>query len=161
MRAPTSKHRAFACPNAFIVAPLLTVLLCVTPSAFAEAPVDSRSLPDDGRQATGLLPAAGSMSGKSFPASPVDGLGTALDPTGLATLRGGEGVEFDLVENTASANGVVSGNHAENIISGTNSLAGEAFSGAAGINTAIQNSGSNVLIQNATVVNVRFADPGL
>lgn len=91
----------------------------------------------------------------------VDGLGTALDLDGLDGLRGGDGVELDLVENTSRNNGEVVDNHAENILSGSNTLSGDAFSSASGINTAIQNSGSNVLIQNATVVNVQFADPGL
>jgi len=160
MRVPTSKHRASARPGVFAVTPLWVVLLCATPPAAADGPAGPRH-PSAGVQSTVAVPVTEPANGTAFPAAPVDGLGAALDPDGLATLRGGDGVEFDLVENTASANGVVSGNHAENIVSGTNSLAGEAFSGAAGINTAIQNSGSNVLIQNATVVNVRFADPGL
>lgn len=90
----------------------------------------------------------------------VAGLGTAVDPDGLDGMRGGDGVELDLVENTARNTGEVVDNHAENILSGSNTLSGDAFSSASGINTAIQNSGSNVLIQNATVVNVQFADPG-
>lgn len=98
---------------------------------------------------------------ESSMATPVAGLGTALDLDGLDGLRGGDGVELDLVENTSRNNGEVVDNHAENILSGSNTLSGDAFSSASGINTAIQNSGSNVLIQNATVVNVQFADPGL
>ena len=82
----------------------------------------------------------------------VDGFGLAVDPAGLAQLRGG-----DSVENHVDANGVVEGNHAENITSGPNTLAGDAFANANGINTVIQNSGSNVLIQNGMVVNVQFA----
>ena len=70
---------------------------------------------------------------------------------GLAQLRGG-----DSVENQVDANGIVEGNHAENITSGDNTLTGGAFGNATGINTVIQNSGSNVLIQNGMVVNVRF-----
>ncbi|WP_152597954.1 hypothetical protein [Novilysobacter arseniciresistens] len=92
--------------------------------------------------------------------APVTGLGAALGLDRLDRLRGGDGVDLDLVENTARTSGEVADNHAESILSGNNTLSGEAFSGASGINTAIQNSGSNVLIQNATVVNVRFGDPG-
>ena len=50
--------------------------------------------------------------------------------------------------------------HAENVNSGTNTLTGSAFSNASGISTVIQNSGSNVLIQNAMIVNVQFAGSG-
>jgi len=37
---------------------------------------------------------------------------------------------------------------------GTNTISGTAFSGASGIATVIQNSGNQVLIQNATIVDV-------
>ena len=145
-------------------APLLIGSLCVAPAAIA-ADRDRNASPSQADGTRALVASALSVSEGAPVRSPardrIDGLGTAMDPAGLATLRGGESIELDIVENTASANGVVSGNHAENIISGTNTLAGEAFSGANGINTAIQNSGSNVLIQNAMVVNVQFADPGL
>ncbi|MGQ4659311.1 hypothetical protein [Lysobacter sp. F6437] len=81
----------------------------------------------------------------------VEGFGPTVDAAGLARLRGGNSVE-----NHVDSNGVVEGNHAENINSGDNTLAGGAFGNATGINTVIQNSGSNVLIQNGMVVNVQF-----
>lgn len=84
-------------------------------------------------------------------AQQVEGFGPVIGPVGLAQMRGGNSVE-----NQVDANGVVEGNHAENITSGNNTLAGEAFANANGINTIIQNSGSNVLIQNGMVVNVQF-----
>lgn len=111
--------------------------------------------------AAGELSQLGSSASDPPATAPVAGLGTALDPAGLDGLRGGDGVDLDLVENTSRNTGEVVDNHAENILSGNNTMSGDAFSGASGINTAIQNSGSNVLIQNATVVNVQFADPGL
>jgi hypothetical protein len=160
MRAPTSKHRPSARATTAGAAPLMAVLLCASPYASAADPAGPRLLPEPAAP-PGVPAVVQPANATTTTVQPIEGLGPALDADGLATLRGGDGVEFDIIENTASANGVVSGNHAENIISGTNTLAGEAFSGAAGINTAIQNSGSNVLIQNATVVNVRFADPGL
>ena len=45
-------------------------------------------------------------------------------------------------------------------IGGRNIVTGGAFGNAAGINTVIQNSGANVLIQNGTAVNVQFGGPG-
>lgn len=81
----------------------------------------------------------------------VEDFGPVIAPAGLAQLRGGNGVE-----NQVDADGIVEGNHAENISSGDNTLTGGAFGNATGINTVIQNSGSNVLIQNGMVVNVRF-----
>ncbi|WP_228481941.1 hypothetical protein [Lysobacter sp. H21R4] len=72
----------------------------------------------------------------------------------LQELRGGE------AKSELRNNGIVSDNHAENVVTGTNSLTGGAFSNANGISTVIQNSGANVLIQNAMIVNVQFSGSG-
>lgn len=85
----------------------------------------------------------------------IDGLGPALGSHVLGGLRGGD----DSADNTILVNGLVDGNHAENILSGANTIGGEAFGNASGINTVIQNSGSNVLVQNAMIVNVQFGVP--
>ncbi len=86
--------------------------------------------------------------------STVAGFGVAIDSLTLDALRGGD------VSNDLRNNGIVNDNHAENVNSGTNTLTGSAFSNASGISTVIQNSGSNVLIQNAMIVNVQFAGGG-
>ncbi len=94
---------------------------------------------------------------ETTPASgkPVQGLGPRLDPDALAAFRGG-----DSVDNQVDIHGQVDGNTAQNTISGGNTLGGGAFANASGIATVIQNSGSNVLIQNGMVVNVQFAGSG-
>ena len=81
--------------------------------------------------------------------------GAIVSPNALATLRGGDGS----TDSRNNVNGRVSDNVADGVVSGDNTLGGGAFAGASGISTVIQNSGSNVLIQNATIVNVQFADP--
>ncbi|TBR40723.1 hypothetical protein EYV96_06715 [Dyella terrae] len=60
------------------------------------------------------------------------------------------------VKQNTTLNGTVTGNTASRVVSGSNAISGESFSGASGLPTVIQNTGSNVLIQNATVVNVQF-----
>ena len=50
--------------------------------------------------------------------------------------------------------GLVADNQAINVVTGNNTISEGAFSGAAGLPMVIQNSGNNVLIQNATIVNV-------
>lgn len=99
------------------------------------------------------------------PTSPVDrsafaaqaeGFGPALEPAALETCRGGD----DSVANDVRIRGLVEGNSAQDIVSGNNTLGGDAFSNASGIATVIQNSGANVLIQNGMVVNVQFAGSG-
>ena len=83
----------------------------------------------------------------------IEGFGQTLDPAALDAYRGGD----DSVDNHVDIDGLVDGNTAQDTISGNNVLGGGAFSNASGISTVIQNSGSNVLIQNGMVVNVQFA----
>ena len=78
--------------------------------------------------------------------------GVPLQEVQLDSLRGG----FDLVKNDMQLTGAVTGNSAVNVLSGNNAIADGAFTNASGLPMVIQNSGSNVLIQNATVVNVQL-----
>lgn len=87
----------------------------------------------------------------------IDGIGQVLDIDVLDAMRGGDDTNASVV----LIDGQTNGNTADHVVSGDNVIQGGAFANAAGINTAIQNSGSNVLIQNGTAVNVIFADPGL
>ncbi|CAG9177344.1 hypothetical protein LMG23992_03479 [Cupriavidus laharis] len=70
----------------------------------------------------------------------------------LDGVRGGA----DLVVNDMRLHGTVADNAAIGTYSGSNIVTDGAFANAAGIPTAIQNTGNNVLIQNATIVNVQF-----
>lgn len=75
---------------------------------------------------------------------------TALDEQALTEQRGGT-----LVVNDMELEGVVSNNHASDLLTGNNTITDGAFAGTSGMPTVIQNSGNNVLIQNATIVNVQ------
>lgn len=86
----------------------------------------------------------------------VQGLGAAIGTGRLGALSGGDGTEI----HTILVDGTVDGNTAENVVSGHNIVSDGSFGNAAGIATVIQNSGSNVLIQNAMDVNIDFVDPG-
>ncbi|WP_232823398.1 hypothetical protein [Dyella sp. C9] len=77
--------------------------------------------------------------------------GQGVDSSTLASMSGGTSVQ----QNT-TLTGTTSNDTANHIYSGDNIISGDSFSGAAGIPVVIQNSGSNVLIQNATVLNVEF-----
>jgi len=94
-------------------------------------------------------------SGQDADSVPVPAIGPALDAEALDALRGGQSVVVSSVHD----DGEVNGNHADHIDSGMNSIDGGAFANASGITTVIQNSGSNVLIQNGNAVNVQFVDP--
>lgn len=88
--------------------------------------------------------------------STIAAIGQAIGINELDELRGG-----DDVDNTVNIDGRVDNNTADRIVSGSNVIQDGAFANANGISTVIQNSGSNVLIQNGMVVTVQFADPGL
>jgi hypothetical protein len=74
-----------------------------------------------------------------------------LDGAALARKRGGTEVLNDM-----KLRGVVAENSATNVVTGGNVISEGALAGAAGLPTVIQNSGNNVLIQNATIVNVQM-----
>lgn len=70
----------------------------------------------------------------------------------LDGVRGGA----ELVVNDMRLHGTVADNTTVNAVSGNNIVTDGAFANAAGIPTAIQNTGNSVLIQNATIINVQF-----
>lgn len=88
-------------------------------------------------------------------APPVVGIGVPLPARSLQSMRGGDST----TTNSVDIRGGVDGNTATDVVSGTNVIQGGSFANASGISTVIQNSGSNVLIQNGTVVNVQFVEP--
>lgn len=70
----------------------------------------------------------------------------------LADKRAGS----DTVSNNMDVAGSVSSNVASNVVTGANAISAGSFANAAGLPVAIQNSGANVLIQNATIINVQM-----
>ena len=62
----------------------------------------------------------------------------------------------DHINTEAVLGGTVGNNTAINTVSGNNIIDSGSFANAQGLPMVIQNSGSNVLIQNATVINLRL-----
>ena len=60
--------------------------------------------------------------------------------------------------NDMDLDGVVSGNHASNLMTGQNVVTDGSLSGNAGLATVVQNTGNNVLIQNATIVTSAWSE---
>ena len=87
--------------------------------------------------------------------SAIPGLGAPLGVAALDRHRGGD----SSVDNGIWTDGTVSGTSATDVLTGSNAIGGGAFANTSGIATVIQNSGANVLIQNATIVNVQFTSP--
>lgn len=82
-----------------------------------------------------------------------DAFGVAMTADELDAHRGGDALigQNDLT-------GRVANNTANRVETGSNSISQGSFASASGLPTVIQNSGANVLIQNATVLNVRFGN---
>lgn len=96
-------------------------------------------------------PVAATVSVPAF----VPSLGHAVGADKLDGYRGGTQDLYQTV-NEARLSGTVSDNTAVNVATGSNIVRDGSFANASGIPTVIQNSGANVLIQNATIVNVQF-----
>lgn len=82
-------------------------------------------------------------------------LGSPIGPGALDALRGGAST----VDNDILVDGNVQDNTADHVLTGHNTVDAGSFANASGISTVIQNTGANVLIQNAMIVNVQFAPP--
>lgn len=69
----------------------------------------------------------------------------------LASKRGGT----DVHNTDMQLQGYVAENQAINVATGNNSITDGSFAGAAGVPMVVQNTGNNVLIQNATILNIQ------
>lgn len=86
------------------------------------------------------------------PDRPVIGFGVPLTAESLQDLRGG----FESVKNDLQLSGTVADNLARNVVTGNNTIADGSFANVTGFPIVIQNSGANVLIQNATIINIQY-----
>ena len=82
----------------------------------------------------------------------IPGLGKPLSGANLENQRGGHDTQ---VINDMKVTGTVTDNTATRNVTGANNIS-NAFSGASGLPIVVQNSGNNVLIQNATIVNLQM-----
>jgi hypothetical protein len=78
-------------------------------------------------------------------------LGPPLAIEQLAQLRGGS----DIPWSDMTLNATVANNSAHSVVTGANTITDGAFANSSGLPMVIQNSGANVLIQNATIINVQ------
>ncbi|WP_260433601.1 hypothetical protein [Burkholderia sp. Bp8998] len=146
---------------------ILPVLLSgVIARAATDAPRDA-AVDAAGAVASGALPAAlvgpaavasATGAGDARPAGDTAaareaGFGVAMSADQLDAHRGGDAL---IGQNTLT--GTVSDNVANRVSTGSNAIADGSFANSSGLPTVIQNTGANVLIQNATVLNVHFGN---
>jgi hypothetical protein len=80
------------------------------------------------------------------------GFDTPVASATLEDYRGGTQV----VRNDMELAGTTAGNSASHLVTGANSISAGAFSNMSGLPVVIQNSGANVLIQNAVIVHLQM-----
>jgi hypothetical protein len=80
------------------------------------------------------------------------GLGEPVAVASLSELRGGT----DVTTNDMRLDGATTGNTATSVQTGQNIITDGALTNLTGIPVVIQNTGANVLIQNALIVNVQM-----
>lgn len=85
-------------------------------------------------------------------ASVAAALGAPVTTGQLQELRGGSEAPVDVVRLT----GTTASNTARDVQTGTNTITGGAFASLNGIPVVIQNTGANVLIQNALILNLQL-----
>ena len=79
-------------------------------------------------------------------------LGAPVATEQLSGLRGGTDTTF----NDVRLHGTASGNSARNVQTGNNIITDGALASLSGIPIVIQNTGANVLIQNAVILNLQL-----
>ncbi len=82
------------------------------------------------------------------------GFDQPVDQATLDSQRGGSQLVF--VHNDMTLTGSTAGNMAEQVNTGSNAISAGAFANMSGIPVVIQNSGANVLIQNAVILNLQM-----
>ena len=136
----------------------LVLASMVTLTKLSHAAPDRAGAPADGTEsvvAEASARAAGLQPDKAAPSTGSQGPGLLrrgkVDVSRLAASRGGAAVASDM-----QLQGVVADNRVNDAVTGSNLIAHGAFNGAVGVPVVIQNSGNNVLIQNATIINLQL-----
>jgi hypothetical protein len=113
---------------------MLPIRICFFMLALAAAQAGAQPPAADSHEAGTLLP-----------------FGAPLDDAALGDLRGGT----DTTVNDMRLSGTTAANTAIDVMTGTNTIGTGAFSAMSGIPIVIQNTGANVLIQNAVILNLQ------
>lgn len=95
----------------------------------------------------------------SIAITPIDStssFGPSVDASDLDIARGGADTGASNPSSAVFANGSVNDNRAVDVITGSNTIRDGSFANVSGLPIVIQNTGANVLIQSATIVNVQL-----
>lgn len=105
------------------------------------------------------LLSAGPAVAEKIPASSEWEFGPPVSGETLDSLSGGQSFSIDtidLVMNNMDLKAEMTGNLLQNATTGINRISDDAFSHAGGISTVVQNSGNQVIINNALILNLQL-----
>ena len=134
-------------------APVQTATTDAGPVVAAVAPAGSAEGSALATPTTSAAPAEPAAPTAAAQAGDEVGFGVAMNSGQLDEHRGG-----DVLVGQNNLTGTVADNTAYKVSTGSNAITQGSFASSSGLPTVIQNTGANVLIQNATVLNVRFGD---
>lgn len=127
----------------------MLAVMCALPAGAEECEPDEL---DQHEVALVLVAAADAPAPAATAEEALSPFGKPADNAVLERTRGGS----DTLATDTRLSGTVGGNTAINVNTGANVIQASSFANASGIPIVIQNSGANVLIQNATVINLQF-----
>ena len=84
-----------------------------------------------------------------------ENFGEPMTSTALEKLRGGTNNTHNTF-NDMTLSGTTASNSAQNVNTGTNAITSGSFANMSGIPVVIQNTGANVLIQSAVIINLQM-----
>jgi hypothetical protein len=102
---------------------------------------------------------AGPAVAEKTPASSEWDFGLPVSGETLDSLSGGQSFSIDtidLVMNNMDLKAEMTGNLLQNATTGINRISDDAFAHAGGISTVVQNSGNQVIINNALILNLQM-----
>jgi hypothetical protein len=138
----------------YIASALGAAILAVPACALARQPEHKQNRSDNAVVAPAVSRAAAPAGNdeRASGASALADLGAAAESGEMEGTRGGS----EVVTTEAALSGTLGGNTASQVATGNNVIQSGSFANAAGLPVVIQNSGANVLIQNATVINLQL-----
>lgn len=109
--------------------------------------------------AVALFSAGPPVMAKEIPLADAWDCGPPVSGATLDSLSGGQSLSIDTIDmllNNMELKAEMKGNLLQNATTGMNGISDEAFAHASGISTVVQNSGNQVIINNALILNLQM-----
>ena len=103
-----------------------------------------------------IAPATSAPAGTTIDTAKAQAANTTWPKPAASDKLEGQRGGADTVNTQATLTGTVADNSARNVVTGNNIIDNGSFANMSGMPMVIQNTGANVLIQNATVINLQM-----